>query len=103
MRRVLYEIYFDAFCKDFEDLTNKIPYFVELGVTSVWLTPFYPSNTQHGYNIQDYTAVNPKYGTLEDFDKLDILLKQVKNFTPAKFKSNKRFFLRQLEKEINIL
>ena len=39
---------------------------------------------------------------LEDFDKIDILLKQVKNFTPAKFKSNKKFFLRQLEKEINI-
>ena len=86
MRRVLYEIYFDAFCKDFKDLTNKIPYFVELGVTSVWLTPFYPSNTQHGYNIQDYTAVNPKYGTLEDFDKfvktmhdnnLEVILDQV--------------------------
>lgn len=40
---------------------------------------------------------------LEDFDKVDILLKQAKNFTPAKFKSNKRFFLNQLEKEINIL
>lgn len=39
---------------------------------------------------------------LEDFDKIDILLKQVKSFTPAKFKSNKKFFLRQLEKEINI-
>ena len=40
---------------------------------------------------------------LEDFDKIDILLKQAKNFTPAKFKSNKRYFLRQLEKEIDIL
>lgn len=40
---------------------------------------------------------------LKDFDKLDILLEQVKNFTPAKFKSNKRFFLRKLQKEIDIL
>lgn len=40
---------------------------------------------------------------LEDFDKIDILIEQVKNFTPAKFKSNKKFFLRQLEKKINIL
>lgn len=40
---------------------------------------------------------------LEDFDKIDLLLKQAKNFTPAKFKSNKKYFLKQLEKEINIL
>lgn len=40
---------------------------------------------------------------LEDFDKLDVLIEQAKSFTPAKFKSNKRFFLSQLEKEINIL
>ena len=48
---------------------------------------------------------DPKgYGkALEDFDKIDLLIKQAKRFTPAKFKSNKRYFLRQLEKEINIL
>lgn len=40
---------------------------------------------------------------LEDFDKIDTLIEQAKSFTPAKFKSNKRFFLNQLEKEINIL
>lgn len=40
---------------------------------------------------------------LEDFEKLDLILKQAKNFTPATFKSNKRYFLKQLEKEINIL
>lgn len=40
---------------------------------------------------------------LEDFDKLDIILKQAKNFQPAKFKSNKKYFLTQLEREINVL
>lgn len=40
---------------------------------------------------------------LEDFDKLDLLLNQIKDFKPAKLKSNKQFFLEQLEKEINIL
>lgn len=40
---------------------------------------------------------------LEDFDKLDLLIKQAKDFEPAKFRSNKGFFLNQLEKEINIL
>ena len=39
---------------------------------------------------------------LEDFDKIDILIKQARNFTPAKFKSNKKFFLKELEREINI-
>ena len=40
---------------------------------------------------------------LDDFDKLNVLLQQVKNFTPATFKSNKKYFINQLEKEINIL
>jgi UDP-N-acetylglucosamine transferase subunit ALG13 len=40
---------------------------------------------------------------LDDFDKLDLLIKQSANFTPAQFKSNKKYFLNQLEKEINIL
>lgn len=40
---------------------------------------------------------------LEDFEKLDLALEHAKNFTPAEFKSNKKYFLQQLEKEINIL
>lgn len=40
---------------------------------------------------------------LDDFDRLDLLLGQAKTFRPAQFKSNKRFFIRQLEKEIDIL
>lgn len=40
---------------------------------------------------------------LEDFEKLDVVLEQAKSFIPAEFKSNKKYFLQQLEKEINIL
>ena len=40
---------------------------------------------------------------LDDFDKIDNLIKQIKKFTPANFTSNKKFFLKQLEREINIL
>ena len=40
---------------------------------------------------------------LEDFDKIDVLIKQAQDFVPKEFKSNKKFFLKQLEKEINIL
>ena len=45
-KRVIYEIYFPAFCKNFKDLTDKIPYFVELGITTLWLTPIHPSRTR---------------------------------------------------------
>ena len=68
-RRIIYEIYFPAFCKDLQDLTNKIHYFKELGVTTLWLTPIFPSCNQHGYDIIDYTDIKKEYGTLEDFDR----------------------------------
>ena len=67
-KRVIYELYFSAFCKDFKDLTTRIPYFKELGVTTLWLTPIFPSPTQHGYDITDYFSIKKEYGTLEDFD-----------------------------------
>ena len=67
-RRIIYEIYFPAFCKDLKDLEKKIPYFVELGVTTLWLTPIFPSPTEHGYDTTDYFSIKKDYGTLEDFD-----------------------------------
>ena len=67
-KRIIYEIYFPAFCKDLQDLTNKIPYFKELGVTTLWLTPIFPSFTEHGYDTTDYFNIKKEYGTLEDFD-----------------------------------
>ena len=68
-RRIIYEIYTPAFCKDFKDLTNKIPYFIELGVTTLWLTPIFPSPTEHGYDVINYFNIKEEYGTLEDFDR----------------------------------
>ena len=68
-KRIIYEIYFPSFAKDLKDLTNKIPYFVELGVTTLWLTPIFPSCNQHGYDIIDYTDIKKEYGTLKDFDE----------------------------------
>ena len=53
---------------DFAGLTEKLPYLRELGVTAVWLLPFYPSPLKDdGYDIADYYDVNPQYGTLKDF------------------------------------
>jgi maltose alpha-D-glucosyltransferase/alpha-amylase len=53
---------------DFEGLMRRIEYLAGLGVTALWLTPFQPSpNRDHGYDIQDYYGVDPRYGTLGDF------------------------------------
>jgi maltose alpha-D-glucosyltransferase/alpha-amylase len=53
---------------DFKGLTEKLDYMVDLGVTAVWILPFYPSPLRDdGYDIADYKAVNPRYGTMRDF------------------------------------
>jgi len=53
---------------DFEGLTQRLPYLAGLGVTCLWLQPFYPSpNKDDGYDVADYYAVDPRLGTLGDF------------------------------------
>jgi maltose alpha-D-glucosyltransferase/alpha-amylase len=53
---------------DFAGLTRKLDYLADLGVTALWILPFYPSPLKDdGYDIADYTSVNPSYGTLDDF------------------------------------
>jgi maltose alpha-D-glucosyltransferase/alpha-amylase len=52
---------------DFNGLIAKLDYLDELGVTAIWLLPFYPSPLKDdGYDIADYTGVNPSYGTIAD-------------------------------------
>jgi len=53
---------------DFRGLTQKLDYLQDLGVNIIWLLPFYPSPLRDdGYDIANYTAVHPSYGTLTDF------------------------------------
>ncbi|WP_076792731.1 maltose alpha-D-glucosyltransferase [Chlorobium sp. KB01] len=53
---------------DFQGLRQKLGYLESLGVTAIWLLPFYPSPLRDdGYDIADYMSVNPDYGTMEDF------------------------------------
>ncbi len=53
---------------DFVGLTEKLPYLADLGVTALWLLPFYPSPLKDdGYDIADYLNIHPDYGTLRDF------------------------------------
>ncbi len=53
---------------DFVGLARKLDYIEDLGVTAIWLLPFYPSPMRDdGYDIADYFEVNPHYGTLDEF------------------------------------
>jgi maltose alpha-D-glucosyltransferase / alpha-amylase len=53
---------------DFQGLTSKLDYLQDLGITTIWLLPFYPSPLKdEGYDIADYTNVHPMYGKLQDF------------------------------------
>jgi alpha-amylase len=63
---------------DLNGLVEKLDYLndgdpetdVDLGVTGIWLMPINPSPSYHGYDVSDYYAVNPEYGTMEDFQLL---------------------------------
>ncbi|HEV2095463.1 MAG TPA: maltose alpha-D-glucosyltransferase, partial [Chthoniobacterales bacterium] len=75
---VIYELHVKTFhdstgdgIGDFRGLIEKLGYLQELGVTAIWLLPFYPSPLRDdGYDIADYYDVNRNYGTLEDFKAL---------------------------------
>src|SRR5213595_1042461 len=72
---VIYEVHVKTFCDsdgdgmgDFRGLIEKLDYLQELGITAIWLLPFYPSPLRDdGYDIADYFDVNPNFGTLDDF------------------------------------
>ncbi|RYG40448.1 alpha-amylase, partial [bacterium] len=55
---------------DFGGLLTQLDYISGLGVTAIWLLPFYPSPLRDdGYDIADYRSVNPSYGSMEDFER----------------------------------
>jgi maltose alpha-D-glucosyltransferase/alpha-amylase len=74
---IIYELHIKAFrdgnsdgIGDFQGLLEKLDYLQELGVTAIWLLPFYPSPLRDdGYDIADYYTINPSYGTIEQFKR----------------------------------
>src|SRR6185503_8210874 len=52
---------------DIKGMTSKLDYLRELGVEGVWLMPINPSPSYHKYDVTDYYAIHPDYGTMEDF------------------------------------
>ncbi len=74
---IIYELHVKAFADgnndgvgDFAGLLEKLPYLQKLGVTCLWILPFFPSpGRDDGYDIADYLNVNPAYGTIDDFQR----------------------------------
>jgi len=71
---VAYEIFIQSWADgngdgigDFKGATQKLDYLEELGVSAVWLIPIMPSPSYHKYDVTNYKAIHPDYGTMEDF------------------------------------
>jgi len=81
---IIYQLHVKAFADsnndgigDFAGLTEKLDYLQELGVTALWLLPFYPSpGRDDGYDIADYGAINPDFGTMKDFRRFIVEAKR---------------------------
>lgn len=75
--RTAYEIFVYSFCDsdrdgigDLQGVISRLDYIQDLGFSEIWLMPVCPSNTYHKYDVTDYKAIDPQYGTMEDFDQL---------------------------------
>ena len=74
----VYQIYVKSFMDsngdgigDIPGITQKLDYLKDLGVDFLWLTPIYPSPmNDNGYDVAEYTSINPLFGTMQDFDML---------------------------------
>ena len=74
-------VYYEIFVRSFYDsngdgigdlngVTEKLPYLKSLGISGIWMMPIFPSPSSHGYDITNYRAINPQYGTMADFERL---------------------------------
>src|SRR6202020_1089126 len=75
---LIYEIYPRSFqdsngdgIGDLNGIAQRLDYLKSLGVDAIWLSPIYPSpQVDFGYDVSNYEAIDPQYGTMADFDKL---------------------------------
>ncbi len=73
---IYYEIFVRSFqdsdgdgIGDFQGIIQRLDYLEDLGISGIWLMPIHPSPNYHGYDVSDYYALNPDYGTMADFQK----------------------------------
>ena len=71
---ITYQLLVYSFCDsngdgvgDFNGITSRLDYLKEMGVQAIWLSPIHPALSYHGYDVLDYEAINPEYGTENDF------------------------------------
>ena len=82
--KVIYQIYPKSYLDttgngigDIQGIISKLDYLSDLGIDMIWLNPIYPSpQRDNGYDISDYTAIDPVFGTMTDFDRLIAAAKQ---------------------------
>lgn len=105
-----YEVYPRSFADsngdgvgDLEGIRRRLPHLSWLGVDAVWITPFYPSpGFDHGYDVSDYMEVDPRHGTLDDFDDLvadahELGLRVIIDIVPNHSSSHHAWFQNALE------
>ena len=75
--RTWYEIFVYSFCDsngdgigDLQGVISRLDYLQELGVNGIWLMPIHPSQSYHKYDVANYNAIDPAYGSLDDFREL---------------------------------
>ena len=75
--RTTYEIFVYSFCDSDQDgigdlngIRSKLDYIADLGFDSIWHTPVHPSSTYHKYDVDDYYAIDPSFGTMKDYEAL---------------------------------
>ena len=84
--KVIYQIYPKSFYDsnndgfgDLRGIIDKIPYLAKLNIDMIWFNPFYVSpQNDNGYDIADYRQIDPRFGTMADFEELVAKLKEVK-------------------------
>jgi glycosidase len=102
-------VFYQVFVRSFQDsnadgigdlrgLTSRLDDLKNLGVTALWLNPINPSPSYHGYDVTDYTGINPQYGNLEDFDAFLIAahargMKVILDYVPNHTSSQHPWFL----------
>jgi len=111
---VIYQIYPRSFqdsngdgIGDLPGITSRLSYIADLGVDAIWISPFFASpQKDFGYDVSDYCAINPEYGTLADFDRLtekahDLGLKLMIDIVPAHCSDQHRWFVESRQSRDN--
>ncbi|XP_016963459.1 maltase 1 [Drosophila biarmipes] len=111
-----HEVFYQIYPRSFQDsngdgigdlpgITSRLQYFKDTGITAVWLSPIYESPmVDFGYDISNYTNIQPEYGTLQDFDDLiaranELGVKVILDFVPNHSSNKHPWFIKSVARE----